>query len=75
MPPLKKINFLVVDDYSSVRTMVKNHLKEVERCGKIFDAPGVKEGFQILEDNLGGPVSSFVYAWISQDIPFLSLFT
>jgi CheY-like chemotaxis protein len=48
-----QINFLLVDDYSSIRTIVKDQLRYFGFKGKIIEAESAEEGIEILEKRNG----------------------
>ena len=47
------INFLLVDDYSSIRTIVKDQLRYFGFKGEILEADSAEEGIKILEERNG----------------------
>lgn len=60
-----KTNFITVDDYSSIRIMLKTQLQEFGFKGQIFEAENVDSAVEIIEGKKGSdtPVQFIISDW------------
>ena len=61
-----KVNFLLVDDYPSVRTMVKTQLKKIGFKGPFHEANDVEEAIKILDKgaDMDQPIEFVITDWL-----------
>lgn len=53
-PEISNLQFLIVDDFPSIRVMLSASLKKLG-VTKIIQAPGGNEGFKIIQENFAKP--------------------
>lgn len=60
-----KTSFLLVDDYSSIRIMLKTQLKEFGFKGEIYEAENVDQAMQVLQEKQSSefPVQFIISDW------------
>lgn len=69
MPTPKTVQFLIIDDISAIRDMLKQHLKELGYTGIPHEAASIGEANTLVEKSISGEIPKIEYILSDWNLP------